>query len=342
MSPQLNRREILSVMGTAGAVAAVAGGRGSEVQSGPRRARPIRQAGGRPGQDDGSPGRRGRALLRGGALRLRHSGSPEQRALGRLQGPARSLICSSPTSPRPASWPTPRRAPRARSACFSVVPGPGLTNALTGIGEALYRQHPDGRASSPTSIDRAEAPVGQVHRTGQLGHPPAGRQGVDRGPPPGRDPRRDLSGIPAGPVRRTRAGRGADPVPLLTGGLGLRPGRCRPLPRPVRRGRLRQGALPICTDRRRRVGIYAGLGCVDAGPVPGRGRRDAPGAGGDVGQRQGAHPRLPPPGRRLGLRQAGDPGRGGRLQGRRSRPGRRRPLQRGLDGQLRHSPGTTR
>ena len=90
-------------------------------------------------------------------------------------------------------------------------------------------------------------------------------------------------------------------------------------------------------DRRRRVGIYAGLGCVDAGRCAGGRRRAAAGAGGHFGQRQGLHPRRPPAGRRLGLRQAGHPRRRGGLQGRRPGAGRRRPLQRGLDGLLRHS-----
>ena len=97
------------------------------------------------------------------------------------------------------------------------------------------------------------------------------------------------------------------PFPLLSGGLGLRPAGAAPLPRAVRRGGLSAGSLAHLADRRRRVGIYAGLGCVDAGPVAGRGRRAAPGAGGHVGQRQGVHPRRPPPGRRLGLRQARAP-----------------------------------
>ncbi len=45
---------------------------------------------------------------------------------------------------------------------FSVVPGPGLTNALTGIGEALHDSVPI--VGIITDIDRSpHAPVGQVH-----------------------------------------------------------------------------------------------------------------------------------------------------------------------------------
>ena len=85
-------------------------------------------------------------------------------------------------------------------------------------------------------------------------------------------------------------------------------------------------------DRRQRVGIYAGLGCVDDGGCPGGRRRAASGAGGHIGQRQGLHSRRPSAGGRLGLRQTGDACRRGGVQGRRSGARRRRPLQRGLDG----------
>jgi acetolactate synthase-1/2/3 large subunit len=45
---------------------------------------------------------------------------------------------------------------------FSVVPGPGITNALTGIGEALYDSVPI--VGIVTDIDRRPgAPIGQVH-----------------------------------------------------------------------------------------------------------------------------------------------------------------------------------
>ena len=49
-----------------------------------------------------------------------------------------------------------------RVGTFAVVPGPGLTNALTGIGEALYDSVPI--VGIVTDIDRGpEAHVGQVH-----------------------------------------------------------------------------------------------------------------------------------------------------------------------------------
>src|SRR3954454_9238022 len=45
---------------------------------------------------------------------------------------------------------------------FSVVPGPGLTNAMTGIGEALLDSVPI--VGIITDVDRSpHAPIGQVH-----------------------------------------------------------------------------------------------------------------------------------------------------------------------------------
>src|SRR5262245_42993563 len=46
---------------------------------------------------------------------------------------------------------------------FCVVPGPGLTNAMTGIGEALYDSVPI--VGIITDVNRAQsAPIGQVHQ----------------------------------------------------------------------------------------------------------------------------------------------------------------------------------
>ena len=148
---------------------------------------------------------------------------------------------------------------------FSVVPGPGLTNALTGIGEALYRQHPDRRLSSPTSIARPNAKIGQVHGLAnaailrpvvkalfevrhQAEIPQAIFQAFQIA----------VSGEP-GPVGVVI------PYPLYTEvwnyDLPVPP----PCPPPFDEQAYRR-ALAHLSDRRRRVGIYAGLGCVEAGP----------------------------------------------------------------------------
>ena len=148
---------------------------------------------------------------------------------------------------------------------FAVVPGPGLTNAMTGIGEALYDSVPI--VGIITDIDRSPTAPGRPGaRTGQRRDRPAGRQGGDRGPPPGRDPRRDLPGVPAGrrPASRGRP-RSSSRSPSIKKS-GTTTSRRRP-PTPCRSTRRPMaGRSAHLSDRRRRVGIYAGLGCVDAGP----------------------------------------------------------------------------
>ena len=86
---------------------------------------------------------------------------------------------------------------------FCVVPGPGLTNAMTGIGEALLDSVPI--VGIVTDVNRGpDAPIGQVHSTAERGGPPADLQGGPRGPAPGPDPRRDPPGLPDRPRRASR------------------------------------------------------------------------------------------------------------------------------------------
>ena len=120
---------------------------------------------------------------------------------------------------------------------FCVVPGPGLTNAMTGIGEALFDSIPI--VGIVTDVDRAPgAPVGQVHGLPNAALlQPVVKTVIDvrhQAEIPGaifQAFRTARAGEP-GPVGR------ADPVPALPAGLGLRPARPAPLPRRLRRGRL--------------------------------------------------------------------------------------------------------
>ncbi len=194
-------------------------------------------------------------------------------------------------------------------------------------------------ASSPTSTARRTRPVGQVHGLGQCRDRPASRQdGRSRS-----NTRPRSRAIVFQAFRCARAGEPGPvavviPYPVLSREVWdydqpVPP----PLPRAVRRGGLRPRAA--APDRPPAPGRHLRRhGLRRRRPVAGRGRRAAPGAGGHVGQRQGVHPRRPSPGRRLGLRQARHPRRRGGIQGRRPRAGRRRPVQRGLDGQLRDPP----
>jgi acetolactate synthase-1/2/3 large subunit len=145
---------------------------------------------------------------------------------------------------------------------FSVVPGPGLTNALTGIGEALLDSVPV--VGIITDVARGpNAPIGQVH---SLPNTPLVRPVVKavfevhhQAEIPGaihQAFRYAWLGEP-GPVAvvipfnfYTEVWDYDCPVPL-------------PFPLPFDEGAYRQ-ALCMLSDRHKQVGIYAGMGCLDA------------------------------------------------------------------------------
>ena len=157
---------------------------------------------------------------------------------------------------------------------FSVVPGPGLTNAMTGIGEALLDSVPI--VGIVTDVDRAARTPRSARSTGCPTRRCSGRssrrcsRSATRPRSPARSTRR--SGSPGraspGPVARR------DPVPLLHRGLGLRPARPAPLPRPVRRGGLPARRSACLADRQLRVGHLRGAGLPRRRPGAGGGRRD--------------------------------------------------------------------
>jgi acetolactate synthase-1/2/3 large subunit len=148
---------------------------------------------------------------------------------------------------------------------FAVVPGPGLTNALTGIGEALFDSIPV--VGIITDIDRApDAPVGQVH-----GLPNAA---IVR--PLVKDllevrHQAEIPGALFEAFRRARVGEPGPvavliPYPLYQAVWGYDQGV--PPPYPVSFDERAYGrVVNHLADRRYRIGIYAGLGCVDAGPA---------------------------------------------------------------------------
>jgi len=147
---------------------------------------------------------------------------------------------------------------------FSVVPGPGLTNALTGIGEALFDSIPV--VGIVSDIDRSpKAPIGQVHGLSNAA--------ILRPVVKGLIEVRHQAEIPQALFQAYQAARMGEPgpvavlipYPLYTAVWDYD----RPVPPPFSVPFDEAGyshVLAHLTDRRRRVGIYAGLGCVDAGP----------------------------------------------------------------------------
>jgi acetolactate synthase I/II/III large subunit len=148
---------------------------------------------------------------------------------------------------------------------FSVVPGPGMTNSLTGIGEALLDSVPI--VGLVTDVDRrAGAPAFQVHSTPNASVlRPICKAVLEV---------RHQAQIPFVIHDAFRIARSGEPGPVavvlpfnfLTEVWeydGVAPP---PYPVPFDESAYRR-AIGVLSDRRNRVGIYAGMGCLDVGPA---------------------------------------------------------------------------
>lgn len=147
---------------------------------------------------------------------------------------------------------------------FSVVPGPGLTNCLTGIGEALYDSVPI--VGIVTDIDRAaNAPVGQVH-----GLP---NEALLRPVVKALFTVRHQAEIPGAIFQAFRVARSGEPgpvgvmipYPFFNEVWDYDHAPPPPLPVPFDEAAY-QRIVGHLRDRRKRIGIYAGVGCAEAGP----------------------------------------------------------------------------
>jgi len=151
-----------------------------------------------------------------------------------------------------------------RVGAFSVVPGPGLTNCLTGLGEALYDGIP--LVAIITDIDRsAGAPIGQVHGLANeaLLRPVVKAQFVVRHAA-------EIPGTLFHAFRLAQAGEPGPvgvviPYPFFMEVWDYDQAPPPPMPAPFDEAAYRRIVCHL-QDRKKRVGIYAGLGCVDAGP----------------------------------------------------------------------------
>jgi len=148
---------------------------------------------------------------------------------------------------------------------FSVVPGPGLTNAMTGIGEALLDSVPI--VGIVTDVKRGPAmPVGQVHSLPNAAIlKPICKAVVEV---------QHQGQIPGAIHRAFQVARAGEPGPaavvlpfnFLTEVWDYDEVVPLALPMPFDESAYRK-ALGLLADRRKRVGIYAGLGCAAAGPA---------------------------------------------------------------------------
>jgi acetolactate synthase-1/2/3 large subunit len=147
---------------------------------------------------------------------------------------------------------------------FSVVPGPGLTNALTGVGEALLDSIPI--VGIVTDVNREPgAPVGQVHGLANdaLLRPVVKALLAVRH-------QAEIPGAIFQAFRMARAGEPGPvavliPYPLFMETWNYDQPPPPPYPVPFDEQAYRRIVCHL-QDRSRRVGIYAGLGCAEAGP----------------------------------------------------------------------------
>ena len=145
---------------------------------------------------------------------------------------------------------------------FSVVPGPGLTNAMTGIGEALVDSVPI--VAILTDIDRTSgAPIGQVHSlpTAAVVRPVV-KFLIEV---------RHQAEIPGAIHQAYRVARSGEPGPVavvipfpyLSQSWDFDEGVPPPYPVPFDESVYPQVAC-LLSNKNTRVGIYAGAGCIGA------------------------------------------------------------------------------
>ncbi len=145
---------------------------------------------------------------------------------------------------------------------FAVVPGPGLTNALTGIGEALYDSVP--MVGIVTDIDRRPgAPIGQVHGLANAAILRPVCKAVYELSQPGQ--------IPGAIHQAFRLARAGEPGPVAVvipyWHYTERWNYNEPVPPPpalVFDEAAYRRCLCLLSNRSKRIGIYAGQGCFDA------------------------------------------------------------------------------
>jgi acetolactate synthase-1/2/3 large subunit len=259
--PNLNRREALGVLGaTAAALPAVTPGdaRAGHVELGPYVKRPGVQ-----GKMTGAQAAAAALCCEGVPCVFGIPGAQSNElwdALKARQVPYLLVACESSASVMADA----SARVTGGVGVFSVVPGPGLTNAMTGIGEALLDSVPI--VGIITDVDRGpHARVGQVHslpNTALLGPITKAVLEVRH--------QAEIPGTIHQAFRLARAGEPGPvavviPFPLYSMVWDFDQGVPPPYPVPFDEAAYRQ-VLCHLADRKVRVGIYAGLGCLDAGP----------------------------------------------------------------------------
>jgi acetolactate synthase I/II/III large subunit len=261
VSPMLNRRELLASGGAVGAAAAAMSAAGTEAKAGVELGRFARRAGVQ-GRMTGAQA--AAAALACHAVRcvfgIPGAQTNEMWDAFKARGVPYLLVANESSASVMAD-----ASARATGevGVFSVVPGPGLTNALTGIGEALMDSIPI--VGIVTDIDRSpHAKIGQVHGLNNA----AILQSVVKMLFEVRH-QAEIPGVIFQAFEVARTGEPGPvgvliPYPFFTEVWDYNEPVPPPCPLPFDEAAYRQ-VLTRLMDKTQRVGIYAGLGCVDNG-----------------------------------------------------------------------------
>jgi acetolactate synthase I/II/III large subunit len=260
VSTKLNRREVLVAGGAVGAAAAVSA-LGSKAEAGVELGRYARRVGVQ-GKMTGAQATAAALACQGVRCVFGIPGAQTNELWDALKARSIPYLLVATESSAAVMADASARA-TGEVGVFSVVPGPGLTNALTGIGEALYDSIPI--VGIVSDIDRSpRAPIGQVHGLANAA--------ILRPVVKGLIEVRHQAEIPGALFQAYQVARTGEPGPAAV----LIPFPLynevwdydlpAPPPYPVPFDQAAYGrVLAHLMDRRRRVGIYAGLGCVDTG-----------------------------------------------------------------------------
>jgi acetolactate synthase-1/2/3 large subunit len=264
MTPNLNRRDALGALGLLGAAAAAAGSgpataRAGHVELGPYVKRPGVQ-----GRMTGAQAAAAALCCEGVRCVFGIPGAQNNEFWDALKARLVPYLLVAHESSASVMADAAARV-TGEVGVFSVVPGPGLTNAMTGIGEALLDSVPIVGLITDVTWG-AGAPVGQVHSLPNTALVRPIVKAVFEV-----HHQAEIPGAIHQAFRFARAGEPGPvavvlpfhlysevwdfdcPIPL-------------PYPLPFDECAYRQ-ALCLLSDRRKRVGIYAGIGCLDAGPA---------------------------------------------------------------------------
>jgi acetolactate synthase I/II/III large subunit len=261
VSPRLNRRELLVASGAVGAAAAALSAAGQPAEAGIELGRYTRRAGVQ-GKMNGAQAAAAALACLGVRCVFGIPGAQTNELWDAFKARGLPYLLVANESSASVMADAAARA-TGEVGVFSVVPGPGLTNALTGVGEALMDSVPI--VGIVTDIDRSpHAKIGQVHGlcNAEILRPIVKVLFEVR----------HQAEIPGALFQAFQAARMGEPGPvgvLIPYPLFMEvwdydspvPPPC-PLPfDEVAYGRV----LAYLMDKRKRVGIYAGVGCADTG-----------------------------------------------------------------------------